>query len=386
MMAAKKKVRVLSCLVVILVLMSVMPMLAQDLSNSSKVISGNSILSSGIVSREYATLGMEEDDPFNYQCKFVIDETKLNSDEKKALSHVQKYAKEQKVSPALLMAIIKQESNFNPNAIGDGGLAIGYMQLHWDAAYDAGYRSARGDSKNYAKEDWPTDGFGPDINIKYGCSYLKICYDKHKDSPAYGNSLKNAISAYNLGWPRGPDKSNENTYVNPIIEYYEDYKDKYAQKIVLNVPFKAQVPPGIWSKTKNCGQASTLMVLCYYKGTTPTEQGIKDIDDWLYKKYGDPIDNYNGYYTTTTKLEALAREYAGFPSSYKASGWGLNRLKQEINDGHPVVVAVTASYLSNRDYSYSGGHFVVAKGYTDTHIVCNDPGTSKGSDKYYVNT
>jgi len=155
---------------------------------------------------------------------------------------------------------------------------------------------------------------------------------------------------------------------------------------IINVPFKAQVPPGTWSATNNCGQASSLMVFCYYKGTTPTEQGIKDIDDWLYSKYGDPINNYNGSITDTTKLEALAREYAKFPVSYKASGWDLNRLKQEINVNHPVIVAVTAGYLSNRGYSYSEGHFLVVKGYNSTHIICNDPGTSSGENKYYVNS
>jgi len=132
------------------------------------------------------------------------------------------------------MAIIKQESNFNPDVIGDAGLAIGYMQLHWDAAYDAGYRSKRDtfedysvESKNLASEDWPTDGLDPDANVKYGCSYLKICYDKHKDSLIYDTPLKNAISAYNLGWPHGPDKINETSYVNPILENYGYYKSKY---------------------------------------------------------------------------------------------------------------------------------------------------------------
>lgn len=177
---------------------------------------------------ELGTLTVDED-PFNYQGKYVIDETKLGGDEKNALPYVQKYAEEQRVSPALLMAITKQESNFDPNAIGDGGLAIGYMQLHWDAAYDAGYRSARGDSTDYAREDWPTDGLDPHTNIKYGCAYLKICYDKHKDSSIYGDPLKNAISAYNLGWPHGPDKTNENSYVNPILQSYENYKGKYAK-------------------------------------------------------------------------------------------------------------------------------------------------------------
>jgi hypothetical protein len=179
--------------------------------------------------------GAISEEPFDYQGEHVIDESKLDSDEKTALPYVQKYAEEENVSPALLMAIIKQESSFNPDAIGDAGLAIGYMQSHWDAAYDAGYRSKRDtfesyseESKGLAMQGWPADGLDPDANVKYGCSYLKVCYEKHKDSLIYDTPLKDAISAYNLGWPHGPDKSNETSYVNPILEYYEYYESKYV--------------------------------------------------------------------------------------------------------------------------------------------------------------
>ena len=61
----------------------------------------------------------------------------------------------------------------------------------------------------------------------------------------------------------------------------------------LSVVFKAQVPPGEWANTNNCGQTSALMVMCYHKNTIPTEQGIKDIDTWLYQNEGDLINNYN---------------------------------------------------------------------------------------------
>ncbi len=178
------------------------------------------------------------EEPFDYQGEYVIAESKLNNEEKNALPYVQKYAEEEDVSPALLMAIIKQESDFYPDAIGDAGLAIGYMQLHWDAAYDAGYRSKRDtfesyseESKSLAMQDWPTDGLDPDANVKYGCNYLKICYEKYKDSLIYNTPLENAISAYQLGWPHGPDKSNETSYVNTVLGHYEYYESKYITAI-----------------------------------------------------------------------------------------------------------------------------------------------------------
>jgi len=164
----------------------------------------------------------------------------------------------------------------------------------------------------------------------------------------------------------------------------------------LDVPFKAQVPPGSWDMTKNCGQACSSMVFCYYWNTEPSEEDIKKIDNWLYEKYGDPINNYNGWETATTKLKTLACEYANFPKSYKASGWNLEKLKQEIDAGHPVIVAIIAGkipyrkktdpdVIHYRNYKYEGGHFVVVKGYTSECIVCNDPGTGLGDGKQYYN-
>ena len=153
----------------------------------------------------------------------------------------------------------------------------------------------------------------------------------------------------------------------------------------LPVVFKAQVPPGEWANTNNCGQTSALMVMSYHQGSVPTEEGIKDIDEWLFQKYGDPINSYNGSVTNTTKLEALVKEFGGYFNSYKDSGWDLPDLRQQIDVGLPVIVAVTAGYLSNRGYSYAGGHFVVVIGYTQTHIICNDPGSSSGAAKYYLN-
>ena len=230
------------------------------------------------------------EDPFNYQGEYVIDRTKLSDSEKNALSHVQKYAKEQMVSPALLMAIIKQESNFDSNAIGDGGLAIGYMQLHWDAAYDAGYRSARGDSTDYAREDWPTDGLDPDTNIKYGCGYLKICYDMHKDSPVYDDSLKNAISAYNLGCTHGPDKSNENSYVKPILGYYEEYKGKYIASFSLDLIFAIDTTGSMWDDIDNVKASASAIVDDVLSDIPGARIAVVDYRDFPVDPYGDPGD------------------------------------------------------------------------------------------------
>lgn len=194
------------------------------------------------------------EDPFNYQGEYKLDPNQLTIAEKTALPYVQEYSKSYGISPALIMAIINRESSYNSNDIGDSGLAIGYMQLHWDAAYDAGYRSSRGTSTDFTEEDWPTDGLDPNTNIRYGCEYLEICYSEYRNSDVYGDALKNTLSSYNRGRTQGPDLSNEDTYVNPIIDKYENYKYKIMYYVDMGNPVdesshdligwgNAQVPP-----------------------------------------------------------------------------------------------------------------------------------------------
>ena len=156
--------------------------------------------------------------------------------------------------------------------------------------------------------------------------------------------------------------------------------------VQLDVPFETQLFSDTWAQTNNCGQASAAMVFSYLRGTVPTEDDIKKIDDWLFVTYGDPVNNYNGSPTSPTELEALARVYGGFTDSYSVGGWDLTRLKQEIDAGDPVIVKVVASYLSNRGYAYSGDHAVVVCGYNDTDMICNDPNTAQGQGILYANS
>jgi len=146
----------------------------------------------------------------------------------------------------------------------------------------------------------------------------------------------------------------------------------------LNVPFKAQVPPGNWAETKNCGQTSYLMVSCYYNGTAPNEQGIKEIDDWLYQRYGDPINDYNGSFMTTSKIVTLAREYGGFEDSNAYSGWSVSNIENELNNGYPVIVAVRLNMSSDPSVL---GHFMVIRGIDKNYVYVNDPGHSLESEK-----
>jgi hypothetical protein len=94
------------------------------------------------------------EDPFNYQGEYELNQTELRAEEKKeeVLQNVTKYAKRYKISPALIMAIIRQESDFNANAKGDywnGEYhSFGYMQVSYGAANDT-YKEYTYSEKHY---------------------------------------------------------------------------------------------------------------------------------------------------------------------------------------------------------------------------------------------
>lgn len=151
------------------------------------------------------------EDPFNYQGEYELNQTELRAEEKKeeVLQNVTKYAKRYKISPALIMAIIRQESDFNANVKGDywnGEYhSFGYMQVSYGAANDA-YNEYTGDEYKGTEEGWKNDGLDLETNIKYGVRFLRIQHDRIKDGcsgydDVYGDILKSTISAYNAGHP-----------------------------------------------------------------------------------------------------------------------------------------------------------------------------------------
>ena len=94
------------------------------------------------------------------------------------------HARNYRLNPALLAAVIEQESKFNADARSSTG-AIGLMQLQPATAEGIAIRT--GGSKFRL-----SDLTNPEINVRYGAWYLRHLLDKYHDE-------RTALAAYNAG-------------------------------------------------------------------------------------------------------------------------------------------------------------------------------------------
>ena len=112
-------------------------------------------------------------------------------------------AKRNELDPALLSAVIRQESGFAPRAVSSAG-AMGLMQLMPETARELGVR----------------DPFDPEQNVNAGAKYLRGLIDR------YHGRLDFALAAYNAG-PGAVDRYNgmppyreTQSYVKNILSSY----------------------------------------------------------------------------------------------------------------------------------------------------------------------
>jgi len=119
-------------------------------------------------------------------------------------------AREQRLQPALVKAVIAAESNFDPKAVSHKG-AQGLMQLMPKTAAWLGV----------------SDPLVPGENVRGGTAYLRQMLDRFGD-------VERALAAYNAG-PEAvaryggiPPYRETQAYVRRVLAYYRDYHGDFA--------------------------------------------------------------------------------------------------------------------------------------------------------------
>lgn len=151
---------------------------------------------------------------------------------------IRQYSEKYNVDPALVAAVILQESRFNPKAVSPVG-AQGLMQF------------MPGTASTMAKETgrWPNyDIFDPETSIEFGAAHLRDLLVK------YNGDLDQALAGYNAGtgtvdrWVRANlfekiigsnSKSETVNYVRKVKNYQQVYSTMYAEE--LGIKIKAEL-------------------------------------------------------------------------------------------------------------------------------------------------
>lgn len=135
------------------------------------------------------------------------------------------HARNYDLDPALLAAVVYQESKFRPDAVSSSG-AIGLMQLL--PATAKGIAQYTGGSRFRVQ-----DLYDPEINVRYGSFYLRRLIRKYGD-------VRWALAAYNAGqtnadrWleeGEGIEFAETRAYVDKVLELERIYRRAYGKDL-----------------------------------------------------------------------------------------------------------------------------------------------------------
>lgn len=155
---------------------------------------------------------------------------------------IRQYSERYDVDPALVAAVILQESRFNPKAVSPAG-AQGLMQF------------MPGTARTMAKETgrWPKyDIFDPETSIDFGAAHLRDLLIK------YNGNVDQALAGYNAGtgtvdgWLRqniferviGSNSNSETVkYVKKVKNYQKVYSTMYAEELGIKIVAELRSAP-----------------------------------------------------------------------------------------------------------------------------------------------
>ena len=163
-------------------------------------------------------------------CYLVTHITKNEIYPKHYEEYVTEYSEQYDIDKNFIFAVIKTESNFNPDAESDVG-ARGLMQIMNDA-FEWSFSKISDEDTTY------DDMFKPEYNIEYGCFMLGYYYEKYNSyelsAAAYHSGMgqvdewisEGIIDTDNLNIDDIPASKTKH-YIKKVMSAYTAYKNLY---------------------------------------------------------------------------------------------------------------------------------------------------------------
>lgn len=179
---------------------------------------------------------------------------------------IKTYASRYMLDENLILAVIRVESNFNPNAVSRAG-ASGLMQLMPATAAEMGVTSI----------------FDPAQNIAGGTQYLS------KMLGIFGNDLSLALAAYNAG-PEAvkkyngiPPYSETQAYVRKVLSHYQGFASGGTQ---ARTTYTARVRNAPAAPAQEPARDKKQFMVHFHSGLKQPADQILDEDPYYYIVYG----------------------------------------------------------------------------------------------------
>lgn len=190
--------------------------------------------------------------------------------------------------------------------------------------------------------------------------------------------------------------SNENTIsplisISPTPTLFSKPEAIPIKFLISNFPWQSQAPQSNWDNLHNeaCEEASITLVKYYLtKQKLTTEIMDQQIVSLvaLQEKPASPAGRNGKKQQNLTIAETLklAQDYFKLDGRI-VNNANLTDLKNEISQGHPVIVPTAGRLLGNPNFKNPGPvyHMVVAIGYDSKNIIVQDVGTKNGEHYVY---
>ena len=183
-----------------------------------------------------------------------------------------------------------------------------------------------------------------------------------------------AINEITAAYFRQPERGAELLeQIRQIVTGEDEEKPRNGRRLV--VPFLSQLGPGASKNLNDCGPASVAMVANAVGSKITVDRSTE-------------ICQQNRNKPTSISPLMTGMSSVGIKSDY-VRPLKAERIKQEIDNGNPIVALVKYTHVPDRNKEfehYEGSHYVVIVGYEDDMFEYHDPYHNGGGGAYLTMT